>query len=253
MKLNKKQTILSLSLFLFLSLSCLSSAQIMGINYGEVAVRSVIAESIIIPDTETNPVNQLLKSSIQKVIATNYDNRPIQDIQMVLASDPAAKEEFIKRLMVEFAPAVLQTLEQERQNVSQNNSNNTSDPKNDPTKADFQIVQPECIGDQSNNNRVQGMSVKDSGYCGWRDLIALINRIIKFCVYIAAALSAVAFAYAGFLYMTAFGSSGKIEEAHGIFKKTFTGILFVLMGWLLVYTLLQVLGTPATFSILKQP
>jgi hypothetical protein len=118
---------------------------------------------------------------------------------------------------------------------------NNAIKQGDPVDPNFQIIQPSCIeGD------------KLRGGCGWRDIILLINRIIKFMVYIAASLSAVAFAYAGFLYMTAFGSSGKIEQAHGIFKKTFMGILFVLMGWLLVSTLLTVLGaTKPGFSLLK--
>ncbi len=115
---------------------------------------------------------------------------------------------------------------------------NTGDPVNE----NFQIVPPNCV-----DNPTFG---KDAGGCGWRDIIILINRIIEFLVYIAASLSAIAFAYAGFLYMTAFGNGGKIEQAHGIFSKTFMGILFVLMGWLLVKTLLTVLGAKEGFSLL---
>lgn len=233
-----------------------ANAQIGPVNLDETYVRAMIRDSIILSDA-TDPTAKILQDSIQKLVKDSYDNRPLQDIQQILSSDASFKEEFIRKLMLEFAPAFNNKVEADRQAAeaalnSQSQQQALNDTS-DPTKADFQIVQPECIGDQSNNKHVQGMSVKDSGYCGWRDLIALINRIIKFCVYIAAALSTIAFAYAGFLYMTAFGNSGKIEEAHGIFKKTFMGILFVLMGWLLVYTLLQVLGVKPNFSILKQP
>jgi hypothetical protein len=118
---------------------------------------------------------------------------------------------------------------------------------NDPTKENFQLVPADCYG--TGNTAVK--TIKDAGGCGWKDLIYLLNTAIKFMIYIAASLSAIAFAYAGFLYMTAFGQSGKIEQAHGIFSKTITGIFFVLIGWLLVATILKVLGVPNAFSLLN--
>lgn len=198
--------------------------------------------------TPTDPEAILIKEIIDEYVAqSNLAGRDPEELNELYRENSDFRNAFLQEAVRE---------------VDEETTHETYNPqpipvpteaKSDPTKADFQIVQPECIGDQVNNKNVQGRSVKDSGYCGWRDLIALMNRIIKFFVYIAAALSTIAFAYAGFLYMTAFGNSGKIEEAHGIFKKTFIGILFVLMGWLLVYTLLQVFGVNQNFSILKQP
>jgi hypothetical protein len=117
----------------------------------------------------------------------------------------------------------------------------------DPTKENFQLVPSSCFG----SKQAASQDIKNAGGCGWKDLIFLINTAIKFMVFIAASLSAIAFAYAGFLYMTAFGQSGKIEQAHGIFSKTITGIFFVLIGWLLVATILKVLGVPNAFSLLN--
>ena len=86
--------------------------------------------------------------------------------------------------------------------------------------------------------------VADSGGskgCGWADLIILANNIVRFLVFFSAILATMAFCYAGFLYITAFGESGKIEQAHTIFKSTLIGVFFVLCGWLIVATILKVL------------
>jgi hypothetical protein len=117
----------------------------------------------------------------------------------------------------------------------------------DPTKSNFQIVPAGCFGFGGSLSATN----RDYGKCGWKDLIILLNVLVKFMAYIAASLSALAFGYAGFLYMTAAGDSGKIEQAHGIFKKTFTGIFFVLVGWLLIATLLKVLDVGQNFSMLN--
>ncbi len=132
--------------------------------------------------------------------------------------------------------------------TAQNTPSTRADDVTDPTSENFQIVPANCYGTKGTTLSVAN---KDSGDCGWKDLIALLNRIMMFLVYITASLSALAFAYAGFLYMTAFGNSGKIEQAHGIFSKTMIGILFVLLGWLLVATLLKVLGVNDSFSLLN--
>ncbi len=120
-------------------------------------------------------------------------------------------------------------------------------PTTDPTKDNFQLAPSTCFG----SGEKATVDIKNYGGCGWKDLIQLLNTVIKFMVYIAASLSAIAFAYAGFLYMTAFGQSGKIEQAHGIFSKTLTGIFFVLLGWLLVATILKVMGVDQAFSLLN--
>ena len=86
--------------------------------------------------------------------------------------------------------------------------------------------------------------VADSGgskECGWADLIILANNIVRFLVFFSVILATMAFCYAGFLYITAFGESGKIEQAHTIFKSALIGVFFVLCGWLIIATILKVL------------
>lgn len=116
------------------------------------------------------------------------------------------------------------------------------------TSQDFQIVPETCTSSKD----ARGVNVgKDKGGCGWEDLLVLIDNVMRFAVYISASLSAIAFAYAGFLYMTAFGKSGKIEQAHGIFSKTLVGIFFVLCAYLLVALVLKSLGVNPNFSLIN--
>lgn len=85
------------------------------------------------------------------------------------------------------------------------------------------------------------LSSKYPGDCNWAALILLVQNIMNFLIVISASLAVLAFCYAGFLYVTAFGEMGKIETAHSIFSKTIVGVVFVLLGWLIIATILKVL------------
>ncbi|MES2223855.1 MAG: hypothetical protein V4469_02890 [Patescibacteria group bacterium] len=87
--------------------------------------------------------------------------------------------------------------------------------------------------------------------CGWSDFIKLINRIMKFAVFISASVGVLMFAYAGFLYLTAFGEMGKVEQAHKIFSTTITGIIIIMLAWLIVATILKTLEVMPEFTILQ--
>lgn len=78
--------------------------------------------------------------------------------------------------------------------------------------------------------------------CGWEQLVALGQNILNYAIVLMAILSVAGIAYAGFLYVTAMGDSGKIKKAHGIFTKIIWGIFFVLGAYLIVNTLLKGLG-----------
>ncbi len=80
-----------------------------------------------------------------------------------------------------------------------------------------------------------GKSVGDiSNPCQFPHLLVLVTNITNFLIIIGAAISALAFGYAGFLMMTAAGEMGKIEEAKAIFGKVVVGFLFMLSAWLIV-------------------
>jgi len=95
------------------------------------------------------------------------------------------------------------------------------------------------------------LSSKYPGECNWAALLLLVQNIMNFLIVISASLAVLAFCYAGFLYVTAFGEMGKIEQAHGIFSKTLVGIVFVLLGWLIVATILKVMeADPSVVNII---
>jgi|SRR3989344_1403207 len=86
---------------------------------------------------------------------------------------------------------------------------------------------PEC------NTGVDG-----NGYlinpCGWVNLVEMARRILNFMVYIAVPIAAIAFAYAGWLYLSARGNPSQITQAHGIFLNVLIGIVIILIAWLVV-------------------
>lgn len=71
--------------------------------------------------------------------------------------------------------------------------------------------------------------------CTFASLIELSDNVITFLVvYITVPLAAIAFAYAGFLYLTAGGSETQIGKAHSVFGSVAKGLLFVLLAFLIV-------------------
>lgn len=86
--------------------------------------------------------------------------------------------------------------------------------------------------------------------CTWFDLLRLFKRLIDFSLFMASSFAVLGFAYAGFLYLTAFGDMGKVEQAHHMFSTIMTGVFIVLCGWLLVATILKTLGVDEAFSLI---
>jgi len=71
--------------------------------------------------------------------------------------------------------------------------------------------------------------------CTLKDLIVLISNIITFLIKdIAIPVAVVSFVWAGWLYLTAGGNTGQIEEAHRIFRWVILGLLLALGAWLIV-------------------
>ncbi len=69
----------------------------------------------------------------------------------------------------------------------------------------------------------------------------LAQNVLNFIIFLGIIISAIMFAYAGFLYTTAAGDKGKVGKAHTIFGAVAIGILITLSAWLLVNTLLDAL------------
>jgi len=82
--------------------------------------------------------------------------------------------------------------------------------------------------------------------CNFNSLVQLVSNIIDFIIYISVSASAVMFAYAGFLYLSSQGDTGKVKTAHNIFKNVGWGLVFVLGAWLIVKAILKGLGAEGT-------
>ncbi|OGG60797.1 hypothetical protein A2765_01650 [Candidatus Kaiserbacteria bacterium RIFCSPHIGHO2_01_FULL_56_24] len=74
--------------------------------------------------------------------------------------------------------------------------------------------------------------------CKCQDLITLGQNLINTGIFIAIFLSAMLFAYAGWLYLTN-EAIGKQEKAKGIFANVAIGLIIILASWLVVDTLMR--------------
>lgn len=73
--------------------------------------------------------------------------------------------------------------------------------------------------------------------CTFNDFLIGIKNLTNYLIVLAASLAALAFAWAGILYLTAGGNPSQIETAHTIFWKVFKGFIVMLAAWLIVYTI----------------
>lgn len=96
---------------------------------------------------------------------------------------------------------------------------------------------------QSGIVQCDGPDGAGSRECDFDAFIATANKLIEFIIYLAASAAAILIAYAGFLYITAQGDSGKITQAHAIFKNIVIGFVVILLAWLFVKLILDVFET----------
>lgn len=89
-----------------------------------------------------------------------------------------------------------------------------------------------------------GNTVKDGKFvnsCDFIDFIALINDIINWIIGMAGVIFTISAIWGGFLYMTSGTSVGSKEKAIKILTTTMYGFILLLVGWLIVYTILDFL------------
>ena len=77
--------------------------------------------------------------------------------------------------------------------------------------------------------------------CKWGDLIQLGKNILDIIVTLAIIVSAIMFAYAGFLMLSDRGSTKNLGTAKAIFGHVVVGLIIVLTSWLIINTILDVL------------
>jgi len=91
----------------------------------------------------------------------------------------------------------------------------------------------------------------DGPNCGFNDLIQLARNIIDFLLVIAVFVGTIAIMYAGFVYVSSAGDTGKVEQAHTIFKNVLFGFIIALGAWLIVHAIISGLGAGEEYSGLK--
>mgnify|MGYP000025294792 CR=1 FL=1 len=78
------------------------------------------------------------------------------------------------------------------------------------------------------------------------------DLIINWIIIIAPMLAALAFSYAGFLYITSGGNESKKTEIHKIVTTTVLGLIVILAAWLIVNAILSGLNVTGDFNLLKK-
>ena len=82
--------------------------------------------------------------------------------------------------------------------------------------------------------------------CNFTQLMNLVNGIIHFILFfMAVPIAAIMFAYAGFLMVTSGGSTESRSKAKSIFTNALIGLAFAVAAWLIVRTILSILGYSA--------
>ena len=78
--------------------------------------------------------------------------------------------------------------------------------------------------------------------CDFTAFMTLINKVIQFVLFsLAIPIAAIMFLYAGFLLVTAGGAETK-TKAKGIFTNAVIGLALAAAAWLIVRTVLSILG-----------
>ncbi len=103
------------------------------------------------------------------------------------------------------------------------------------------FVMPTFVFAQQDTGGILKGICNEGDKCGFPQLMLLVSSVLKFLTLVSIPLATIAFAYAGWLLLTANGSTSKMEDAKGIFVKVLIGFVFVLAAWLIVRTITDAL------------
>lgn len=83
------------------------------------------------------------------------------------------------------------------------------------------------------------------GNCTFEDLIEATRIVINKLTLLAMGFCVITIAYAGFLFLTSEGNSGKISQAKGVLTKVVIGMCFIFGAWVIVNLIAKGLGVTA--------
>lgn len=101
-------------------------------------------------------------------------------------------------------------------------------------------IVPECTGSGGVNYA-----------CGYDNLVGLGQNILSWSIYLVILASVISITWAGWLYISAMGDSGKLGEAKEVLWKVVCGIVITLSAWLLVKSVLTWLGVAGEWTFLS--
>lgn len=79
--------------------------------------------------------------------------------------------------------------------------------------------------------------------CEFKHVMILVNTIIQFTLFVLVLpISAIMFAYSGFLFLTSGGESSQRTKAKKVFSSVAIGVIIAVAAWLIVKLLLSLLG-----------
>lgn len=99
--------------------------------------------------------------------------------------------------------------------------------------------------DGSGNSLVDCRSVDE---CDWQNFLETLDKVKDYALELVVLLSVIFIVYAGGVYLTAAGNSGKIQQAHSIISNVVIGFFLASAGWLIVNTILKTLGVKEGFA-----
>lgn len=109
------------------------------------------------------------------------------------------------------------------------------------------FVPDDCYKPATQDKDTGQLSVK----CGWNQLVELGQNILRNAIYLAVMIGTVAIVYAGYLFMSAGDNESTRKEAKGILWNVVLGIVYTMVAWLLVWTILNFLGVESSFRLLE--
>jgi hypothetical protein len=75
-----------------------------------------------------------------------------------------------------------------------------------------------------------------------------VQRVLTFLIYASGIIAVGLFVWAGILMIFAGGNKSQIEKAKGLFWNAFIGFIIVISAWLIVSTIIGLLGSSTTQS-----
>lgn len=83
----------------------------------------------------------------------------------------------------------------------------------------------------------------DSKDCGFNALMTLVNNVIHFILYyMVIPIAAIMFAYAGIMIIISGDASSARTKAKSVFTNTFFGLIIAVAAFLIIRTILSILG-----------